>query len=123
MDEISHEIAQKGPLDMAPGAKRRRYDDQFKREAVKALLESGKPVTTVASVMGIDQSNLHKWKKIFGPEIAGAARNPAAAAGACLPGMDDLDTLKRELASVKETVDQLRTILNKTLRERYIPRV
>jgi transposase-like protein len=103
---------------MAPALRRRRYNDEFKREAVKALMESGKPVTTIAGAMGIDQSNLHKWKKIFGPQVADTVRNAAG----CTSEGADVGTLRRELALVKETVDQLRTILNKTLRERYIPR-
>jgi transposase-like protein len=100
---------------MASPIKRRRYDDEFKRRAVKTLLESGKPVTAAAAAMGIDQSNLHKWKKIFGPELTAAAQNIAASS----PQQADIEALKRELASVKETVDQLRNVLSKTLRDKY----
>ena len=103
---------------MAPVLKRRRYDVEFKREAVKTLLESGKPVTTVAVELGIEQSNLHKWKKIFGPQLVAKAQNIAAAIAS--PEQADVDALRRELAKVKETVDQLKNVLNKTLREKYL---
>ena len=102
-----------------PGeSKRRRYDAEFKRGAVKTLLESGQPVTAVAKNMGIDQSILHKWKKIFGPTLAAASQNNAASS----PDSADVNALREELAKVRETVDQLRTIVNKSLRDRYIPR-
>jgi transposase len=101
---------------MAPVTKRRRYDDEFKRGAVKTLLLSGRPVTAVASDMGIDQSNLHKWKKIFGPELSVSAQNTAASS----PQQADVEALRRELATVKETVDQLRNVVNKSLREKYL---
>jgi transposase len=99
-----------------PVQKRRRYDDNFKREAVKTLMESGKPVTAVALDIGIEQSILHKWKQIFGPQIATQAQNTTASS----PRQADVEALRRELAKVKETVDQLRTIVNKSLRDKYI---
>jgi transposase len=103
---------------MAPLKKRRRYDDDFKRRAVTTLLESGKPVTAVAAAMGIEQSNLHKWKKIFGPALSTSAQNIAASS----PRQEDIEALKQELAVVKDTMERLRTIVNKTLREKYLPR-
>jgi transposase len=99
--------------------KRRRYSEEFKREAVKTLLESGKPVTAVAAALGIEQSNLHKWKKIFGPTLITQAQNIAAAISS--PGQADVDALRRELAKVRETVDQLRNVVNKTLRDKHLP--
>jgi transposase-like protein len=97
---------------------RRRYDDAFKHKAVKTLLESKRPVTAVAADLGIEQSNLHKWKKIFGPHIATTMQNREAAAASSPPA--DVEALRRELAEVKETVDQLKTILRKTLRSKYL---
>jgi transposase len=98
--------------------KRRRYSEEFKREAVKTLLESGKPVTAMAVELGIEQSNLHKWKKKFGPRLVASAQNIAASC----PEQADVDELRRELAKVRETVDQLRNVVNKSLRNKYLPR-
>jgi transposase len=98
--------------------RRRRYDDEFKRAAVKTLMESGKPVTAVAADMGIEQSMLHKWKRTFGPLLATSAQNTAAARAS--PQQADVEALRRELAQVKETVDQLKNVINKTLRDKYI---
>jgi transposase len=105
-----------GNKSVPPATKRRRYDDDFKREAVRTLLQSGKPVTAVAAGLGIEQSNLHKWKKIFGPRLATLTQNAAASS----PRQADVDALRKELAKVQETVDQLRAIVSKTLRDKYI---
>ncbi|MCW1913550.1 transposase, partial [Luteolibacter sp. GHJ8] len=46
-------------------AKRRQYDEQFKRDAV-ALLETGRSATQLARELGISQWNLRDWKRLFG---------------------------------------------------------
>ncbi len=96
---------------------RRRYADDFKRNAVRTLLDSGKPVTAVAAEIGVEQSILHKWKKKFAHEFPG----PGAQASG--EGMESADivSLRRELESVKETVDHLRNIVKKILGSKYSP--
>ena len=47
------------------GAKRRRYDEQFKCDAV-ALLEGGRGATQLARELGISQWNLRDWKERYG---------------------------------------------------------
>jgi transposase-like protein len=101
---------------VAPILKRHRYGEEFKRDAVKTLLESGRPVTAVALDIGIEQSILHKWKKIFGPQLAASAQNIAASS----PELAEVEALRRELAKVRETLDQLKNVVNKTLRDKYI---
>ncbi|MEO6742085.1 MAG: transposase [Chthoniobacteraceae bacterium] len=63
--------------------KRRRYDEQFKRDAV-ALLESGRSATQLARELGVSQWNLRDWKEIFGTGGA-AAGLPARSRRAEVP--------------------------------------
>ena len=45
--------------------KRRRYDEQFKRDAV-ALLEGGRSASQLARELGVSVWNLRDWKDLFG---------------------------------------------------------
>ena len=47
------------------GKKRKRYSEDFKREAVNLLLSSGKSVTEIARELGIELYNLARWKSQF----------------------------------------------------------
>lgn len=96
--------------------KRRRYDGQFKRDAV-ALLEAGRSATPLARELGVAQWNLRDWKEIFGTGGAAASlparRAPQAgtgAAGAVAHALELAD-LRREL----EVVCRQRDILEKAL--------
>ncbi len=40
----------------------RKYDDQFKQQAVKKILD-GQSVASVSRELGVAESILHKWKK------------------------------------------------------------
>ena len=40
----------------------RKYDDEFRREAVKKILD-GQPVASVARELGVSTAQLHAWKK------------------------------------------------------------
>jgi len=44
---------------------RKRYSDDFKRDAVNLLLSSGKTITSVAGELGIELYNLARWKNEF----------------------------------------------------------
>jgi transposase len=95
---------------------RRHYSDSFKREAVRTLVESGKPVMAVARLIGIDRSNLQKWKKLYCrdvlPEAAGMPRR--------VVGIEEFNALRKELDSMKDTVDRLRDIVKKSLSVKYL---
>ncbi len=45
--------------------KRRKYTDDFKREAVNLLISSGKGIAEIASDLGIPLYNLSRWKNKF----------------------------------------------------------
>jgi transposase-like protein len=93
---------------MSTITKRKLYDEDFKRNAVKILLESGKPVTSVADDIGVNQSMLHKWKNKYAAYMDNDAE----------PGKDVL-SLRREIAVIKENVSQLRSAVEKLLEKKY----
>jgi transposase len=95
---------------------RHRYDEAFKRHAVQMLIESGKPVTTMALSMGVDRSNLQKWKKKFGYEFISVAKGPSGKS----VGINEFISLKKEIASIKDTVQQLRSIMQTSFERKYL---
>ena len=58
------------------GKKRNQYTKEYKVEAVRLMVEEGRPISEVARELGTGQSLLHRWKKksidmigIFGNEL------------------------------------------------------
>ena len=47
---------------------RHRYDDEFKKNAVKLSYASSKTVKEIASDLGISVSLLYRWRKKYTPE-------------------------------------------------------
>jgi transposase len=91
----------KEPMTEPIKERRRKFDDNFKREAVRHWLQSGKSAEEVGQELGLDASRLYDWKKAFGPaEPEGAADLKS-----------QLEAVRRELARVTEQRD----ILKKTL--------
>ena len=93
-------------------ARRRQYDEQFKRDAV-ALLEGGRNATRLARELGISQWNLRDWKRLFGTGGPQAALSPAKApaAGGTVEQAVELADLRRELEAVKRQRDILKKAL------------
>ena len=42
---------------------RRRYDDEFRKDAVRLLISSGRKLKDVAAELGVERSNLGRWRK------------------------------------------------------------
>ena len=77
----------------------RRYDEEFKRNAV-ALLSNGRSIKSVALSLGIDKRNLYAWRKEYG------SKNTANE-------MKDLEI--QRLEKLLKEVTQERDILKKAL--------
>ena len=45
------------------GKNRRQYTKEFKIEAVRLIVEEGRPISEVARELGNAQSLLHRWEK------------------------------------------------------------
>ena len=96
--------------------KRRRYDEQFKRDAV-ALLEGGRSASQLARELGVSVWNLRDWKDLFGSGSAAAnlqarsAQQVSAVAAGAVAHAVELADLRREL----DAVSRQRDILKKAL--------
>jgi transposase len=78
--------------------KRQRFTAEYKHEAIRLMRTSGKPVAAVARELGIPRNRLYKWAQ------DAEKKGDLAFRGSGRPkvGSDELATLKRELARVKE---------------------
>jgi transposase len=76
-------------------ATRRQYTEEFKREAVKLVVEEGPKVSEVARNLGIDRSLLERWRRQF-------------AEGAVADGATGSAEEKEELKHLRAEVKQLR---------------
>ena len=88
---------------------RRSFTDEFKREAVSLLASSGRPLTQVATELGIQPSMLRTWRG-----AANGTAKPAAAPGvpSVVPAEQaEIRRLRREL----ERAQMERDILKKAI--------
>ena len=77
---------------------RREFTDEFKREAVVLLRDSGRPLTQVAAELGLEPSVLRRWRSLANGagQVASAVR-PAAAAAVVSAEQLEIRHLRREL--------------------------
>jgi transposase len=96
--------------------KRRRYDEQFKRDAV-ALLEGGRGATQLARELGVSQWNLRDWKELYGAGSAVVSPQARSAAGTNAGAASTVE-LAVALADLRRELDatiRQRDILKKAL--------
>ena len=87
--------------------KRRKYDREFKIEAVKLVTEGGRAVAEAARNLGIHENLLYKWRKKYTEDIAHAFPGK----GRLKPAEEELRRTKRELANVTQERDILKKAL------------
>ena len=85
----------------------RKYDKQFKEEAVRLVTEGGRKVTEVARSLGIHENLLRTWKRKHREDPTGSFPGK----GHVKPQDEELRRLQKENASLKED----REILKKAL--------
>ena len=74
------------------GKQRRQYTKEFKIEAVRLIIEEGRPISEVARELGIGENLLHRWKKKYEEgEI-----DPFPGQGRLSPEDGELRRLRRE---------------------------
>src|ERR1700680_2851452 len=81
------------------GQERRRFTDEFKREAVALLASSGRPLTQIAGELGIAPSMLRNWRGRSGGRDAGPALRPNTSTSAPHSAPDpaaEISRLRRE---------------------------
>ena len=74
------------------GEKRRQYTKEFKIEAVRLIIEEGRPISDVARELGTVQSLLHRWKK----KSEEGKIEPFPGKGRLSPEDEELRRLRRE---------------------------
>jgi len=85
----------------------RKYDKQFKEEAVKLVTEGGRQVTEVARSLGVHENLLHTWKRKHKEDPADSFPGK----GHLSPQDEEFRKLQKENANLKEE----REILKKAL--------
>lgn len=82
-------------------ANRKKYSEEFKREAVNLTMQPGANVSQVARDIGVSRGQLFRWRREAEDE-----RRPFPGSGVARD--QELLALKRELAKVKRERDFLR---------------
>jgi len=86
---------------------RRRYDREFKEDAIRLIVDGGRPVREVARDLGIHENMLSRWKK----EYLQDKEHSFPGKGHMKPHEEELFKLKRKIADLEED----RAILKKAL--------
>lgn len=85
-------------------SQRKRYTEEFKREAVRLLDERGsRPAHDVAQELGVQAGQLYQWRKEYGPTL----KRPA--------GMDSYAEENRELRTRLAQLEKENTLLKKSV--------
>lgn len=84
---------------------RRSYTEEFKREAVRLMESSGKPVAQTARDLGINDNNLYRWRGMYGSQSQDSTKGSVTEMEA------ELKRLRREV----EVLRQERDILKKAM--------
>jgi transposase len=81
------------------GKARRKYDEQYKREAVRFLEETGRPLRAVAEELKVGEGTLWRWRKQYGTGTQ-EVLSPSDAA--------ELRRLRREVEILRQERDFLK---------------
>ena len=84
---------------------RRSYSEEYKREALRLLEESGRRVSEVARELGISDDILRYWQKTLGGGVEEAQSDSA------LSSQEEIRRLKRENARLREDKEILKKVL------------
>ena len=86
---------------------RRKYDREFKLEAVRLVTQGGRPVVEVARDLGIHENLLYNWRRKYLDDTV----HSFPGKGHLKPADEELRRLKKELIDVKEERDILKKAL------------
>lgn len=73
--------------------KRKKYDEEFKKRAVRMSYSSERPVTAVAESLGVTSNMIYRWRQKYTPD--GEKTQLAQQ-------QDDLSELRRKIADLEE---------------------
>jgi transposase len=92
---------------MSGTTRRKRYDAQFKLDAVRLIESSDRSIGDIAQDLGIRRELLYKWKR----ELAADPKNAFPGKGKLKPEEEQLRQLQQELKRVTEERDILKKAL------------
>jgi transposase len=92
---------------MATESRRRRYDAQFKLDAVRLIRESDRAISDIARDLGVRRELLYKWKR----DLEADPTNAFPGKGKLKPEQEQLRQLQQELKRVTEERDILKKAL------------
>jgi len=88
---------------------RREFTDEFKREAVVLLRDSGRPLTQVAAELGLEPSVLRRWRSLAnGAGQTASVVRPGGVAVAASAEQLEIRHLRRELERAQMERDILK---------------
>jgi len=87
--------------------RRRRFDKQFKLDALKMVSESDRPLSSIARDLGIHPNVLYRWRDEFEADSESAFPGK----GKLKPEDEELRKLRREVETLKEERDILKKAL------------
>ncbi len=89
------------------GKKRNPYTKEYKVEAVRLIVEEGRPISEVARELGVAQSLLHRWKK----KSEEGKIDPFPGKGRLSPEDEKLRQLRRENNHLRMERDILKKVV------------
>jgi transposase len=92
---------------MSTVSSRRKYDQEFKLEAVRLVTDGDRGVAEVARNLGIHENLLYNWRRKYLDDTVHAFPGK----GHLKPADEELRRLKKELTDVKEERDILKKAL------------
>ena len=90
---------------------RREFTDEFKREAVVLLRDSGRPLTQVASELGLEPSVLRRWRSLANQAGQAASAVRPGAVAALSAEQAEIRRLQKELERAQMERDILKNEL------------
>jgi transposase len=87
--------------------RRKRYDRQFKIDAVSLVVNGGRTIADAARELGVNPNVLHRWKR----ELTHEGTEAFPGKGRLAPQEEELRRLRRELEQAKEDRDILKKAL------------
>ena len=83
---------------MEEKSQRKKYDKQFKLDAVRMASEGTKAIAAVARDLGIDPTTLYSWKR----EVGNHGTDAFPGNGRLMPQDEQTRRLEREVATLRE---------------------
>jgi transposase len=84
---------------------RRKYTEEFKREAVRLMESSGQPIAELARDLGINDNNLYRWRNLYGRQDQPRANG----------NLSEMETEVKQLRREVEVLRAERDILKKAM--------